>query len=347
VLLIGCGALGTHLAEFCVRAGVGALTIVDRDFVELSNLQRQSLFTEADALEGVPKAIAAARALSAIDSTVRVSPIIADFTHDNAEDLATQAFRDESPSSDSSRDQHTPRIILDATDNFETRFLINDLACEINIPWVYAGCVGSRAVCMPIVPNETACLACILEAMPPASGESCETTGIIMPAVLAAVSMASAEALKLMLAPRGQAHSATIVRMRTHDVWTGESSSLSASHPRRDCPVCALGQRPHLSGRAGDAAIRLCGRNAVQLRPAVRLTPGGFAELSRRLGASSWPVLARNEFLIRVAGGGGGGLASGQGQQSLELTIFADGRILVTGTDDFAVARSFAARVVG
>jgi adenylyltransferase/sulfurtransferase len=332
VLLVGCGALGTHLAEFCVRAGVGSLTMVDRDVVEFSNLQRQGLFTEADARAGTPKAVAAAGALAAIDSSMAVRPLVTDFTHENAEEIA-EGF--------SGGSAGVATLILDATDNFETRFLINDLACELGIPWVYAGCVGSRAVCMPVVPGETACLACVLEDVPPASGESCETAGIIMPAVLAAVAMASAEAMKLMLAGPGSAHSATIPRMRTVDVWTGELSAISATHPRRDCPVCVGGNRPHLSGRAGDAAMRLCGRNAVQLRPAARLDAAGFVRLADRLAVSGWPMIARNEFLVRIAGGSRGDAAG------LELTVFADGRMLVSGTEDFAVARGFASRVVG
>lgn len=360
VLLVGCGALGTHLAEFCVRAGVGSLTIVDRDFVEFSNLQRQSLFTEADARTGTPKAVAAARALAAIDSSVDIRPVVADFTHENAEELAEGFSGGSRGFSGGSTGVAT--LVLDATDNFETRFLVNDLACELGIPWVYAGCVGSRAVCMPVVPGETACLACVLEDVPPASGESCETTGIIMPAVLAAVSMAAAEAMKLMLAEPGLPHSATISRMRTVDIWTGELAAITASHPRRDCPVCMGGVRPHLSGRAGDAAIRLCGRNAVQLRPAVRLDAAGFARLGDRLAAAGWGIVARNEFLVRIAGVRGDGAEGQEGARSpgapephapgrtagqLELTVFADGRMLVGGTEDFAAARAFASRVVG
>lgn len=373
VLLVGCGALGTHLAEFCVRAGVGSLAIVDRDFVEFSNLQRQSLFTEADARNGTPKAVAAARALAAIDSSVVIRPVVADFTHENAEELAV-GFSGRGDVSGggggfSGGSAGVATLVLDATDNFETRFLVNDLACELGIPWVYAGCVGSRAVCMPVVPGETACLACVLEDVPPASGESCETTGIIMPAVLAAVSMASAEAMKLMLAEPGLPHSATISRMRTVDIWTGELAAISASHPRRDCPVCSGGARQHLSGRAGDAAVRLCGRNAVQLRPAARLDAAAFARLGDRLAAAGWEVVARNEFLVRIAGVAGGGgndhksfrdfdaptspeapptpPASGAVPGNIELTIFADGRMLVAGTEDFAAARAFASRVVG
>jgi molybdopterin/thiamine biosynthesis adenylyltransferase len=325
VLLVGCGALGTHLADFCVRAGVASLTIIDRDVLEASNLQRQALFTEADLAAALPKAVAATAHLRAINSAVEITAHAADFSHENAEELAESA---------------RATLILDASDNFETRFLINDMSVSTSIPWIYAGCVGSRAVAMPVVPGRTACLQCLVESVPPSGGETCDRTGIIMPAVLSAVALASAEALKLM---SGNA-AALIPRMKTVDIWTGERSSVDASTPRNDCPACARREFAWLSGRHATAGIKLCGRNSVQLLPATSRrenAPINLAALARELQSSGRAVTV-NEHLLRVSDATSGGSAV-----PLELTLFADGRALVSGTTDAAAARALYARLLG
>jgi len=311
VAIVGCGALGTHLAEVMTRAGVGELCLIDRDFVEASNLQRQGLFTQADALASAPKAHAAKLALQAINSDVQITSEVCDLTPESAEDLLEDFD-----------------LILDATDNFETRLLINDVAVKAGIPWIYSACVASRALCMPILPGKSACLACLMDELP-LHAETCDTSGIIMPAVLAAVAMASAEALKLL---SGQ-HDAIICALRAQDVWSGEHQRIQTGKPLADCACCGAREFGWLSGRKASAAIKLCGRNSVQV-----LRRGDSARdltaLESRL-SSVTSVLARNEFLLRLQ------------HRELTLTCFADGRVLVGGTTDIARARSAVAQVLG
>lgn len=308
VLLVGCGALGTHLAEFCARAGVGELTLIDRDVLEESNLQRQSLFTEADLRAALPKAEAARRHLGDINSSLKVNAIVGEFSPANAEKLA-----------------HGQSLILDATDNFETRFLINDVAVKHRVPWVYAACIGSRVAAMPVMPGN-ACLRCLLEAAPEAGGETCETSGIIMPAVFQAVAWASVVALKILSGNEN----ALFRKMLTVDLWTGERTGIDASKPRQDCPVCAQRRFEHLEAQAGGGEA-LCGRNAVHIRAPVRFD---FSSARHRI-AGAAKVSAQNEFLLRFEDG------------ALEITLFADGRALVHGTADLARARAAYARWVG
>ncbi|MCA8914601.1 MAG: ThiF family adenylyltransferase [Planctomycetes bacterium] len=310
VLLVGCGALGTHLAEFCVRAGVGRLTIVDRDIVETSNLQRQSLFDEQDVRDALPKAEAARRKLERVNSGVTVRAKVTDFNFRNAAKLGEQAT-----------------LILDATDNFEARFLINDLAIKRNIPWLYAGCVSSRATCMPIIPGKSACLRCLLEEQPAASGETCDTTGIIMPAVLQAVAWASGAALKLM---SGNS-TALISKMMTVDVWSGERTILDASTPRPDCPTCAWHDYPWLDGRRATKHTALCGRDSVQITPEGTFDYAAVRERIRHAAKLS----TENDFLLRAA------------FEGLTITLYRDGRALVHGTGDIDRAKAAYARVVG
>jgi adenylyltransferase/sulfurtransferase len=310
VLLVGCGALGTHLAEFCVRAGVGALAIVDRDIVEESNLQRQSLFTEDDAAQAMPKAEAARRALARVNSEVAITAHVDDFTFRNAERLADGAT-----------------LILDGTDNFETRFLINDLAVKTGTPWVYTGCVSSRATCMPVIPGKTACLRCILEDQPAAGGETCDTTGIIMPAVLQAVAWATGAALKLL---SGNAD-ALIPKMMTADVWSGERTVLDTSTQREECATCAGREFDWLHGKRAVSGAVLCGRHTVHIASSGEIN---VVEAAERIAALAL-VTTQNEFLLRAESDG------------LALTLYRDGRALVHGTDDPARARSFFAALVG
>jgi adenylyltransferase/sulfurtransferase len=310
VLLVGCGALGTHLAEFCARAGVGELAIVDRDFVEESNLQRQSLFTEEDARQALPKAEAARRALERVNSDVKIAAHVDDFTFRNAERLA-----------------HNATLILDGTDNFEARFLINDLAVKMGIPWVYAGCVSSRATCMPVIPGKSACLRCLLDDQPAAGGETCDTSGIIMPAVLQAVAWATSAALKFL---SGNAD-AVIAKMMTSDAWTGERSILDASSQRPDCPTCGNRQFDWLDGTRGSRSTVLCGRNSVQIAAPVEFD---FAEARRNL-SRAVTVTTENDFLLRAK------------HRGLTLTLYRDGRALIHGAADVAAARAALSRMVG
>lgn len=309
VLLIGCGALGTHLAEFCVRTGVGELTIVDRDVVEESNLQRQSLFTEQDVRDALPKAEAARRRLNEVNSEVAIRAEVSDFNFRNAEKLAKDST-----------------LILDASDNFETRFLINDVAVKCGTPWVYAGCVASRAVCMPVLPRKTACLTCLLEDQPDTGGETCDTTGIIMPAVLQAVAWSSSAALKIL---SGNAD-ALIPKMITVDVWTGERSAIDASSPRSDCPTCH-GKYPWLDGKRATKHATLCGRNSVQITP-----EGEFDYAASRERISKAAELStENDFLLRAE------------FEDLSITLYKTGRALIHGTNDTGRAKALYAKLVG
>ncbi len=310
VLLVGCGALGTHLAEFCVRAGAGGLTIVDRDIVEFSNLQRQSLFTEDDARAALPKAEAARRALAGVNSDVEIRAEVSDFNFRNAEKLA-----------------HGASIILDASDNFETRFLINDLAVQHGLPWVYAGCVSAKATCMPILPGRTACLTCLLEDQPAAGGETCDTTGVIMPAVLQAVAWSSVVALKIMSGNEA----ALFCKMLTVDLWSGERTGIDASKPRADCPTCGGKQFPWLEGKRASRYAALCGRDSVQISPQGDFD---YASARERIGKAA-KLSTENDYLLRAE------------FEGLTITLYKDGRALVHGTGDVARARSMYSRLIG
>lgn len=309
VLLVGCGALGSHLAEFCARAGVGRLLLIDRDIVEESNLQRQGLFTEADVRQSMPKAVAAARHLQAINSACRVQALVGEFGPANAEELV-----------------RAHDLVLDATDNFDTRFLVNEACVKWGVPWVYAACVSSRAACMPVLPGG-ACLACLLEEPPQAGGETCETAGVIMPAVLQAVAWSSVVALKILSGNPA----ALFRRMFSVDLWSGERTSLDASRPRAGCPVCQERRWDYLEGRRGLRTAVLCGRHSVQIRP-----QGVFDFVAQRARLrEAGAVKLESEYLLQLKDG------------DLELTLFADGRGLVHGTSDEVRARSLYARWVG
>jgi molybdopterin-synthase adenylyltransferase len=312
-LLCGCGALGSAIANLLVRAGVGMLKIVDRDFVELHNLQRQSLFDEADARTAAPKAVAAAEQLRKINSTVSIEPIVANIEPENIERFCAGAD-----------------VILDGTDNFETRFLINDAAVKLGIPWVFGGCVGAEGQTMTILPHETACLRCLMAECPaPGSGETCETAGILGPIVGLIASIEAAEALKILSGNRQSVSQCLTVV----DLWQNHIRQVDASGlaNRVDCPTCRHDEYSWLSGRAVSRAAVLCGRNSVQLsRPGGNVSLDALAEKLSPLG----PV-TRNRYLVRLA------------VDDLELTVFADGRAIVSGTFDPAVARAAYAKYVG
>ena len=312
-VLVGCGALGTVAANLLVRAGVGRLRLIDRDFVEPSNLQRQTLFEEADARDSLPKAVAAERRLRAINSDIRVEGVVADLTPANARDLLA-GFP----------------LILDGTDNFETRLLLNDAAISLHIPWIYAAAVGSYGVTMTIRPGESACLACLLEGGENSAAlgaeATCDTVGVLNAAVGVVASIQSAEALKLLSGKPEALHG----RLVSCDVWSGRFQSIRAAR-NPNCRACARREFIYLEGEA-QPHITMCGRDSVQIHERNRRLD--LSDLSRRLAASADGVRC-NGFLLRFR------------VPPYELTVFADGRAIVKGTQDPAVARSLYARFLG
>lgn len=313
VLVCGCGALGNVVAAMLVRAGAGAVRIVDRDLVDASNLHRQLLFDEEDAAEALPKAVAAARKLARASSTVRIEPIVADVTHRNVESLCEGVD-----------------VIVDGTDNFQTRFLLNDTALALGIPWIYGGCLGAQGQSMTILPRETACLRCLMPQCPaPGDVPTCETAGILAPIVGVIASIEAMEAIKILSGhPEAVSRSLAVV-----DLWDGQlrQIDLAGLRDRVDCPACKRGEYPWLSGREGAEAAVLCGRNAVQLsQPAVSLS---LDELAERL--SGVGRVVRNEFLLRLE------------VAPYVISIFPDGRAIVAGASDPATARAVWAKYVG
>jgi adenylyltransferase/sulfurtransferase len=312
-LLCGCGALGSAIADTLVRAGLGMLRIVDRDFVELTNLQRQSLFDEADARAGVPKAIAAAEKLRRINSTVTVEPVVADIEPANIERFCQGID-----------------VILDGTDNFETRFLINDAAVKLALPWVYGGCVGAAGQTMTILPGETPCLRCLMPECPaPGSTPTCDVAGILGPIVGLIAVIEAVEAMKTL---SGNRHSISR-RLTVVDLWQNQVRQIDVGQLREqvDCPTCKHGEYFWLSGRSASRSAVLCGRNAVQLNhPGASISLDQLAQKLAGVGE-----LSRNQFLLRLK------------VEGYELTIFADARAIISGTDDIAAARAIYAKYVG
>ena len=309
IAVVGCGATGSALLSLLARAGVGYLRIIDRDYIERSNLQRQMLFDEADAAESLPKAIAAGRKIAAFNSEITVEPHAADLTPDNVEDLLCDV-----------------EIVLDGTDNFETRYLINDFAVDRNVPWIYAAGVASYAVTMNILPGETACLACIFPDSPRGIVETCDTSGILNSAVNFVASVAATEALKLAVGARDKVRRTLL----SYDVWTNDFATVNADKPRSGCRACQERDFIHLAGE-GRPHITLCGRNSVQIHERER--PIDFDEISRRL--TPHGEVKHNDFVLRFW------------RDPYELTLFPDGRAIIKGTTDTAIARSLYARFVG
>jgi adenylyltransferase/sulfurtransferase len=309
IAIVGCGATGSAMASLLARAGVGALHIIDRDYVEPSNLQRQVLFDEADAAESLPKAIAAARKIKAFNSEITVEPHAADLTPSNVEDLLGEVD-----------------LILDGTDNFETRYLINDFAIGKNLPWIYAAAVASYAVTMTILPAETACLACVFPDPPRGMVETCDTSGILNSAVNFVASIASAEAIKLLVDVRDRLRRTLL----SYDVWTNDFAEIKTATPRAGCRACGQHDFVHLAGE-GRPHITLCGRNSVQIHERQR--PVDFDEVTRRL--TPHGTVRHSEFILKFW------------HDPYELTLFPDGRAIIKGTTDTAVARSLYARYVG
>ncbi len=309
VTIVGCGATGSALASLLARSGVGKLRIIDRDYVEPSNLQRQTMFDENDARESLPKAIAAARQTARFNSQIAVEPQVADLVPSNADALLGDAD-----------------LLLDGTDNFETRYLINDYAVKNSVPWIYVAAVGSYALTMNILPGETACLACIFPDPPRGLVETCETAGILNSAVNLVASIAATETLKFLVGARSKLRRTVL----SWDVWTHDRGEVSAHRPRAGCRVCGKRDFVYLAGE-GRPHITLCGRNSVQIHEQER--PVDFAELSARL--QPLGIVRHNQFVLKFW------------HEPYEMTLFPDGRAIIKGTSDTATARSLYARYIG
>ena len=314
VLLVGCGALGSFIANILARSGVGHLLIADRDFLELSNLQRQVLFDETDIAAGYPKAVAASKKLALINSEIKVTPIVKDVDYQNIEQWCDGID-----------------LILDGTDNFETRFLINDVSAKLNIPWIYGGCLGASGQSMTIVPGRTACLHCLMSEGPPQPGTSptCDTAGIIAPIIANIASVQSAEAIKLLCGEIPDRSKLLII-----DLWETHVRYLDLQNinQSQSCPVCDQGKYFWLSGEKASFSAILCGRNSVQLNFPEQQSVELKSVASKLQGIGEVSV---NEFMLRFSTG------------ENTITLFADGRAIVSGTDDIAKAKSIYTQYIG
>jgi adenylyltransferase/sulfurtransferase len=314
VTLCGCGALGTVLANALIRAGVGHLRLIDRDFIETSNLQRQVLFDEHDVAANLPKAEAAARKLAMINSSVHVEPVVVDVDRTNIEELVRDAD-----------------LILDGSDNFEVRYLINDAAVKLSKPWVYGGCIGSHGQTMTIIPGETPCLRCVFEAAPaPGEAGTCETAGVLGPIVNVIASYQATEAIKLLTGKRDRINRDLLY----FDVWENVQRKIRIAPllGKVDCPCCQRKNFEWLAGAQGSQTTSLCGRNAVQVshRVAGKLN---FEEMARHL--ETLGEVSYNRFLLKF------------NAEGYEFTVFPDGRAIIKGTDDVDKARTLYAKYVG
>lgn len=312
VLLVGCGALGASHAEMLARAGVGRLRIVDRDFVEFTNLQRQTLFKESDAAERLPKAVAAKQRIAEINSETEVEAIVADVNNSNIESLLEGCD-----------------IVLDGTDNFQVRYLLNDACVKLGKTWIYGAAVSSYGTTMTVIPGETPCLRCIFEEMPDAgSSPTCDTAGVIMPIISSISSIQVAEAIKLLVGDLDSLHGSLI----QIDVWRNDWRKIKLSGRNPDCKTCARREFEFLDADSVEFSAVLCGRDAVQIAPQkpVQIDLAGFAEK-----ISNMPGVKRNEYLVRFNVNGS------------EITLFSDGRAIIKGTDNTSVARGLYSQYVG
>jgi molybdopterin/thiamine biosynthesis adenylyltransferase len=312
VLLIGLGALGTVAADQLVRSGIGFLRVVDRDFVELSNLQRQSLFDEDDIGKNLPKAVAAEAKLRRINSSVQVEAKVDDVNPTNIEDYIADVD-----------------LVLDALDNFETRFVINDACAKHQKPWIYTAAVGSYGLVMPVIPGTTPCLRCLLGNLPaPGTSPTCETAGVIAPITHIIASMQVGEALKFLTGNLD----ADAVRLTAYDVWSHRFQRIDVGkESMATCPVCSEGKFEYLDGNPL-RTITLCGRNAVQLIPGVK-GDIDFAVLSKSI--TAFGAVQFNDFLLKCSA------------PPYEITLFKDGRAIVKGTEEASLARSVYSKMVG
>lgn len=333
-LLLGCGALGSVAADMLARAGVGHLVIVDRDFVELTNLQRQVLFDEDDVAAAMPKAEAAKRKLARINSSVEVTAIVDDINHSNIERLVGSAD-----------------ILIDGLDNFETRYLANDVAVKHALPYVYGAAVGTTGMAFPILPHgdgsaawesyngrnfATPCFRCLFdEAPPPGSSATCDTVGVIGPAVGIVANHEVAEALKILTGNYDRV-ARTLLNL---DLWSNDTMQLKVAGARDkgDCPTCRHRRFDYLDGKTGSTAATLCGRNAVQLRHRQRAEGIDLEAVGGRLERHG--KVRRNDFILQAD--------ISDSNKRFEISLFPDGRAIVKGTDDIAEARNIYARYVG
>ncbi|MCB9849599.1 MAG: ThiF family adenylyltransferase [Phycisphaerales bacterium] len=318
VTLIGCGALGTVIASTLVRAGIGNVRICDRDYIEFNNLQRQVLFDEDDIARNLPKAVAAADKLRRINSGVAVEPLVTDVNIDNIERLVADAD-----------------VILDGTDNFETRYLINDIAIKLGKPWVYGAVIGATGLVMPVIPGQTACLRCVFEsAPPPEMSPTCDTAGVIGPAVNIVASLQCVAAIKILIGSSSEI-SSTLTNI---DTWTGRLTQLNINPVRSDkpCPCCGQRNFEYLTGERTSSTTTLCGRNAVQIRPARSdAAKVDFDAIAAKLATVAREPVARSKFMIKADIG------------EYTITVFPDGRAIVKGTKLADEARSVYARYIG
>lgn len=312
VLLIGCGALGASHAEMLARAGVGKLRIVDRDFVEFTNLQRQTLYKESDAAERLPKAIAAKNRIADINSEVEVEAVIADVNHSNIESLIKDCD-----------------LVLDGTDNFQVRYLLNDACVKNDKTWIYGAAVSSYGTTMTIVPDETPCLRCIFEEMPDAgSSPTCDTAGVIMPIIATVSAVQVAEALKILVGDFQSLHRS----LMQFDIWQNDWRKIKLREPNADCKTCGLKEFEFLDAESQEFGAVLCGRDAVQIAPPnpTNLNLKALAEKLKNISD-----VKQNEYLVRFTSG------------ENEITVFRDARAIIRGTDDVSIARSLYARFIG
>jgi len=312
VVIVGCGALGAMQASLLTRAGVGTLRIIDRDFVEESNLQRQILFDEQDVREMLPKAAAAEKKLRGVNSLINVQGVV-DEVNASSVDRLLGGFD----------------LIMDASDNFDVRFLINEYAVKNNVPWIYGACVGAYGLTFPVIPGQSACLRCVFEsAPPPGVSPSCDTAGVIGPIVGAIVSIQVAEAMKLLSGARDRVRK----KITTIDMWENRYDSINLPLPSADCACCKRREYPYLDGSLGAETEALCGRNSVQIRPKMDAKID-FDDLAARL--SPLGAIEQNRFLLRADIDG------------YRITVFSDGRAIIQGTYDTAIAKSLYSRYIG
>jgi sulfur carrier protein ThiS adenylyltransferase len=313
VLIIGAGALGSGCAEALVRAGIGQLTIVDRDYVEWSNLQRQQLYSEDDAKNRIPKVIAAKNRLIAINSSVAIEAIIADASVVELEDWAKKVD-----------------LIIDATDNFETRMILNDVSQKYSVPWIYGACVGSYGISYTIVPEKTPCLSCLVETVP-LGGLTCDTAGIISPAVNMVVSHQISEALKILVGDLDSLRN----KLVSFDLWKNQYSAIQVDKLKKeDCPSCGNERTyPYLSFENQTKTAVLCGRDSVQLRPSIPTIRD--LEALEKVFAKQGGTVQRNPYLLSYK------------VEPHRLVVFKDGRVLVHGTKDISKAKALYHRYLG
>jgi adenylyltransferase/sulfurtransferase len=313
-VVVGCGALGTVSSSYLTRAGIGQIRIIDRDFIEESNLQRQILFDENDIAEGLPKAIAAQRKLRKINNNANIEGVVTDVNYANIEELSKDAD-----------------IIIDGTDNFETRFLINDFCVKNNIPWIYGACIGSRGLTMNIVPSKTPCLRCVFETMPQmGTFPTCDTAGVIGPIAGIIGSIQAIEAIKI-LAGKYESANKTLIEI---DVWDTKVKQIDISElmDLNDCPTCKLHTYKFLEAEDGVMVTLLCGKNAVQVM-SRNISSIDLVQLSKRLASIS--DISSNEFMLKFK------------VKDNEFTVFPDGRAIITGTNDLNTAKSLYSKYLG